>query len=857
MSFILNLTVREIRSSWRRLLFFFICISIGVGSIVALRSLIQNLNRAVAGEARNLMTADLEISSNNKFSAAELQAIERVTSNSNLIEARDETIQTNIMARPSNAANQGLIMLELKGIDSDFPLVGDFRLSDGKPFEYSFLQNNGAVAAPLLLERLGLKIGDSIRIGTLDFQIRGTFDTEPGDSVGFKLGPRVFIERKAFDEAGLTGFGTRNRRKILFRTPDNPENLLRELRRELKQINSIALVRSYKESQEDITNGFERAENFLSLTGLVVLVLGGIGIWNVTRVFIEQKKKTIAILKCLGGSGRQVISSYLLQVLSLGLFGSIFGVLLAQLAMWIVERNFSDALPANLSYKLQFSAVWQGILLGLLVSALFSALPLLQIRNIKPKLLLRDDVLENLPNLQTTFWQKIQFWKNGDSLSFLLSGLVCLGLLLVAVWQAGSWLIGIYFLLGLSVTAALLYFIAALLIRFLGIFRRSKSFALRHSIHSLSRPGNQTRVVLLAVGLGVFVVLAVQSLQANLLREFDLTRGNSLPSLFLIDIRPAQGDGIRQIIEQKTAEKIEFIPTVRGRIAAIDGKTPDFENREVRVQRGQIGREYVLTYRPNLIGNERIIAGKFWDVTPSSEPEVSVDEDLRGLMGLDVGSTMTFDIYGQRLDAKVTSIREMDVRNPRSTFLILFRPGVLEDAPQTLICPVMTQFDAQTRAVLQRQIVDKYPNVSAIDTTDAITSVKKVLSNLTLAVSFIGLFVFFSGVLILLGSVALTKFQRIYENAVLKTLGAKRGLLTAILLTEYGILGLIAGVVGTLTALGLSYTVSRFVLKINWQFDFGLMTTGILFTVLLVMIIGAAASLDVLLRKPLQTLRSQ
>lgn len=370
MNFIFNLTAREIRSSWRRLLFFFLCIAIGVGSIVALRSLIQNLNKAVGGDARELLTADLVVNSTNDFSPTDVEKIESVIGASNIVEARNEAIETSAMARPVAAANQTFSFVELKGIEPPFPLVGTFTMTGGGQFDYRLLENRGAVVAPILLEKLGLKIGDKIRIGEADFEIRAAFDREPGGGAGgFRLGARVFIEKKAFDEAGITRNSGRVRRRILYRTSDNPNALVKTLRDALK--GTTVTVQSYRETQENLNAQFERTENYLSLTGLLILVLGGVGVWNVARVFVEQKRKTIAVLKCLGAGGTQVIAVYLLQILTLGLIGSLFGVLLAQIFLWFARWRFADALPEAMSYAVHFSTAWQGVLLGVLISLLF------------------------------------------------------------------------------------------------------------------------------------------------------------------------------------------------------------------------------------------------------------------------------------------------------------------------------------------------------------------------------------------------------------------------------------------------------------------------------------------------------
>lgn len=840
MNFILNLTRREIRSSWRRLLFFFLCIALGVGSVVGLRSLIQNLTQVVGNDARALMTADLEVTSTNDFSPIEIAKIEEVIGGFPIVEARDESITAAIMAHPVDPANDSLEFIELKGIEPQFPLVGAFRLSSGESLNYDLLKNNGAVIAKILLEELKVKIGDKIRIGEGEFQIRATLDEEPGGSSGFRMGARVFVEKKAFESAGITRNTSRVRRRILYRTSDNPTELVKQLREALK--GTTIQVNSYREQQENLSDQFTRMENYLSLTGLLILVLGGVGVWNVARAFVEEKRKTVAILKCLGAGGTRIITVYLLQILVLGLIGSLFGVFLAQCGLWIARLRFIDALPAKMSYTIHLSTAWQGIVLGVLISLLFSALPLLQIRTIKPKLLLRDENNVNISKLDWTKW--------------IFGAASLAGLLALAVWQAGSLKVGAFFLGGLAATGLVLYFAAIVLTWALKKVKKVGSFPLRQAVNSMYRPGNQTRIILLAVGLGAFVVLAVQIMETNLVREFDFTRNERLPSLIFVDIQKSQIDKVAQIIEEKTGEACEVVPTVRGRIAFINGEPIDYQQREIRQQQGQIGREFALTYRDRLDYNETLIDGEWW-TGETDAPEVSVEESMAKTLNVAAGDSMTFDVSGRRITARVASIRKIDVRNARTAFVFVFRPGTLETAPQTYAATVIKHVPTTERQRLQRQVLDTYPNVQIFDVADIIAAVQRLINNFVLAISFVGSFVLLSGILILIGSVALTKSQRIYENAILKTLGANRRTLTTILFAEYALLGLMAGVIATSFAVSLSYVVSRYLMDIGWQFDAALIVGGVLITAALVTAVGVAASFDVLFKKPLATLRTQ
>ncbi|HWP42998.1 MAG TPA: FtsX-like permease family protein, partial [Blastocatellia bacterium] len=410
---------------------------------------------------------------------------------------------------------------------------------------------------------------------------------------------------------------------------------------------------------------------------------------------------------------------------------------------------------------------------------------------------------------------------------------------------------------GLAVTALTLYLAASLIIWMVRRARNVGSFALKQAINSLYRPGNQTRVIVMVVGLGVFLIISIQSVESNLLREFDLGRQGNLPNLFLIDIQRDQREGVERIIKEETGEQVTLIPTVRARIVAINGKEVDLDRDEMRRDRGRLGREYVTTYRSHLEENETIVDGRFWDPEPSEDPEVSIEESMRGMAGLDLGGTITFDIQGRKLTARVTSIRQVDWRNSRTGFMILFRPGPLENAPQMLIGAVNGPADDLERSRFQRTLLDKYPNISVIDVTDIVASIKRIVGNITLAVSFLGGFVFLSGALILVGSIAMTKFQRVYEAAVLKTLGARRKTLLMILLAEYGLLGLVAGIIGSAAAIGLSYATSRYVFDIEWSFTPEINLAGIAATVTMVVAVGALSTMDVLSRKPLAILRAQ
>lgn len=843
MGFILNLAWRELRASWHRLLFFFICIAIGVGSIVALRSLVQNIKASVGRESRSLLTADVQASSNAPWTPEARAALERAYK-SPLVQAHTDVLETGTMLRPVNS-QAAPKRVELKAVQPQFPFYGEVILTGGQRYSHELLKDRGVLVKQGLLASLNLKVGEQVKLGETDFTIRGEIEREPGSSMNaFSFGPRVLVNYDDAVAAGLSKQGSLARHRVLFKTGENNmDALVRTLRHELRAQPNL-LVRSFRYSQDRMSESLTQVEDYLSLIGLVILVLGGIGISSVTRVFVQQKMRTIAILKCLGGRNARVLGAYLVQVMALGLLGSLLGLGLARIAAALLPKYFAAKLPFNVEFGLTWGAMLQGLGIGLLISLLFSLVPLLEIRQIKPIVVLRGNEFE--PRA-----------KRFDLLKILTTIIMAGGLLALASWQAGSFKIGGIFLAALLGMSLVLSIAATVLMKFVRGFRRVPSFAVRQGINSLYRPGNQTRIILLAVGLGVFFVVAVRSLQLNLRHEFALDMNTLRADMYLIEIQRDQLPGVEQTIAKFTGNKPPLIPTVRARIARINEGEANTERVRPQENRGLMGREYVLTYRNYVEEFEQVVAGKFWDSTPSKEPEISIEELLHNELGLNVGDRVTFDVLGRRVTARVTSIRRVDWRNARTGFLVVFRPGALDAAPAMYISALKGPSDTNQRAELQRELVDKFPNVSVIDVRDIIEVARGIVQNISLAVSFVGGFVFLSGLLILIGSIAMTKFHRLYESAILKTLGAKKKLIIATLLVEYGVLGLLAGVLGSAAAIALTWAVSKHGLRINWHWTPSVNLLGVAVAAVLVMLVGVLSSWDVMVKKPLGILRSE
>ena len=605
-------------------------------------------------------------------------------------------------------------------------------------------------------------------------------------------------------------------------------------------------ARSYRSNEDEVGRDFDRAENYLSLVGLVIVILGGIAISSVTRVFIAQKIRSIAVLKCLGARSNQIMVVYILQVLALGLAGSLLGVFLARttLAAIPLALGGSTSILAEADYGLSWSAAAQGVAVGLLVSLLFSVVPLMQVRHVKPSLLLRDE---------STRLER-------DWARMAVMALVGLALVGVAGWQAGSLRVGAVVCFGFAGLAVVLQAAGRGLIAVIAPLARSPSFPLRHAVLHLSRPGNQTRMILFAVGLGAFFVVGVRSLQASLLAEFSIQISEDAPDMFLLDIQRGQADGVRAFLADPKhgASNSRLMPVLRARVVGVSGRETNLDSFDDVRARGSLAREYTVTYRDHLEANERITRRHLLDRGVARSRGVGRARHPRA-------------VCHQRRRCRAIRYPRADDRGacqqcsrgrlagrPERRIHVRVPPGRARRCAADLHRPAEgADRCGRPRAGSRHELVGQFPNVSVIDFHEILVTVRDIMSKVTLAITVVGGLVLFSGALILIGAVAMTKFQRVYEAAVLKTLGANTRTIAKMLLFEYGMLGSLAGVVGSLGAVALTWGVSRYALEIPWRIFAGEHIGGVALTAILVAAIGVVSSLDILRHKPLATLRAE
>jgi putative ABC transport system permease protein len=848
-AFAIRMAWRETRTSWGRLLFFFLCVALGVAAIVVLRSVVQNVRITLTREARLIVGADVVVTSARALAAEDRAKIDATLKESGATGTTD-VVDTQTMAAGPDGPAQTVRLVELRGIEAAFPFYGTLELGGGQTYSHATLRGFGALVQPEFLTAFAVKEGDTIKLAGRPFVIRGTVtkDKVQRSGGGFALGPRVYVDLADMRTLGILGYGSRASHQIFIRIDERAiVDLTTRLRRELRR--ETANTRSWRTLEDRLGRNLSVAENYLSLVGFAVVVLGGIGVWSVTRVVVQQKIRSVAILKCLGATSGSVLAAYLLQMLWLAAGGSVLGVALAAAGVAAIPASLVEPLGIT-GVRLTTSAVLQGLAVGLLVSVLFALVPLLEIRRVKPLLLLRAD---------TAATARVRTWQT------VLAGLSTIGALaLVAVWQAGSLRAGLFVSAGLAVLTLLLLGVSRLLIRAAAPLARSRRFAVRHAALSLTRPGNQTRVILMAVGIGCFFVLGMRALQANLLYELSLQLGPNTPDFILIDIQRDQVDGVRALAAPFARSAPRLVPLMRARVVGVQGQRTQLEDAEAVRKQGGLTREFGLTFRDTLEANEKIVAGAFWtgphDAPPlGADLDVSISEEVRRDADVMVGDLMRFDIAGAVITGRVTSIRKVgwdDTQN--GGFFFVLRPGpALSRVAMSYVGFVELGGQADARGALQRELVKTFPNVSAIDVAAILQSIREILNNVTLGVTIVGAITLVGGVLILVGAVAMTKFQRLYEAAIYRTLGASTKRIAAMVAVEYGVLGFLAGLLGAVGALGLSWALAEFLFEMDWQPAPGLLTVGLILTSAAVLLVGLAASADILVRKPLATLRNE
>jgi putative ABC transport system permease protein len=846
--FTLVMLRRESRASAKRLLLYVLCIAAGVGGLVAVKSFGAAVERAVQGEARSLLAADLALRGNRPFTPQEEAALASLERSGARVTRSTQFLS---MARSPGGR---VLLVDVRAVGGGYPFYGEVRLAGGAPLR-SVLTDDTAVVHPALLLNMGLKVGDALTLGRKTFRIAGELVKEPDGPVQLmSIGPRVLLTEGGGEATGLIAPTSHIRYGALIKLPEgrdpalsDPHVVAKALRERLKD--GFASVSTYDQAQPQVTRFLEQLGDYLGLTGLVALLLGGIGVAGAIRVFMAQKLDTLAVLKCLGATGNRLLGVYLLQALVLGILGSLLGVALGLATQWVLAGLLADLLPVTVGWTVSWRALGEGLLLGTLTTLWFALPPLWLVRQVPPARVFRRAVEEATDSAARR-----------GALAWLGRGLPAVsGLLLVgalALWQVGSWRVAGIFAAGLGATTLTLVLAAQALLWALKRAPRPPAFILRQGLAALYRPGNQTAAAVVALGLGMLLLLAVFLIQQDLLRQVQGSSTADQPNLFFIDIQREQRDAFLDVVRAAGLQPPELVPVVRGRLTALDGKPLDLAAMPEGDRKRILTFEYNFTYRDRLQPGETVEQGRFDPDPAVPGAQVSVADWWIREVGLKLGQTVTLDVQGVRIRATITSIRRVDWANRRANFSFVFPPGVLEQAPQINVAALHVA-DAAARADLQRRVVAALPNVTGLDVETVFQIVQQILDRIALVIQFMAAFSVAVGLVILLGTIATTKYQRLREAVLLKTLGATRWTVARILALEYLLLGGLSGLVGAAAAGVLSWALVTFVFAGRWDFSLGSYAAAWALSAGLVTITGLLSSADILTRKPLEVLRDE
>jgi len=837
---------REIRGSRGRLLFFTLCLAIGVAAVTAVAGFSSALRAGIESEAQRLLAADLRVESRRAL-PEEMETVLAGEPDLRITRLRE---MPTVVARPDGSGGiAGSQIVELRAVDGAFPFYGGLELEPARPLA-ELLAGHGAAAGPELFERLGVRTGDTLLVGGAPFELRAVVRSEPDRiGAGFSIGPRLFVDGADLESTGLLARGSRVEYSTLVALPEGaPAERVRTLADALRAAvpdPAFYRIETFLEGQPELRRGVDRTERFLGLAALLSLVVGGIGVAQTVRAWLGARLDAIAVFAALGARPREIAGLFLAQVGLLAVAGSLVGALLGWTAARALPKLFADFLPALPDLSISPLAALRGLALGTLVALLFALGPLAAALRVPALRVLRRDV-DPLPVPRR--------------LAIGLGLALALGTALVAALQAGSWTVGAAFAGALAATAGVLALaargLAALAAR---IPRLALPTALRWGFAALARPGTGTAAQVVALGLGGLVLVGMATVETNLQRRLQAELPRDAPSAFLIDIQPDQWDGVRAAIEARHPERLDSVPLVMARIRAIDAvpvgeRAEDEEAADGRRrQRWALTREQRLTWLDELPEDNEIVAGALW--SDPDLPEVAVEEEYARDLGLDLGSKVTFDVQGVPLELTVTSLRRVRWESFGINFFWVVEPGVLDDAPQLRIAAV--RLPPGSEDGLRDELAGTYPNVTLFVIRDVLDKVVSILEKVGFGVRFVGWFTVLAAAAILAGAVAASAARRAREAAIGKVLGMTRSQVVTLFAAEYGLAGLAGGTVGALAGSILAAVVLDRAFEIPWRFDPMLVAGAILGTALLAAASGLGASVRALAERPIEALRHE
>ena len=827
---------RELRSGLRGFWVFLICLTLGVAAIAIVGTLSASVKRGMAEQGQPLLGGDMQFAVvHRQLQADELAYLKSLG-----------TVSRTASMRAIASANDKRTLIEIKAIDDLYPLYGKITLSDAGSLQNRLLKKAegwGAFAEPALMVQLGIKPGDSINLGETRFIINSLIKNEPDRIAdGFVLGPRLLISHAGLAATGLLKPGSLVSFHYRVKIADPKADLEQIKLQANKQFPDAGWqIRTRNNAAPGASRFIDNLSFFLALTGLTALIVGGTGVANAVATFLDRRKPNIATLKCLGAPSATILATYLIEVLLVASLAIITGLIIAAILPILFAPVLSSLLPVPVTATIEYLPLLRAALFGYLVTIAFSLWPLA---------IARDTPASHL--FGYTASNKLQLPAPG----FLITIVAALAAIIILAWVSfPKHGITLYYVLALAVVFAVLTGLARLIMFLARHFARPKSAAMRLAVANLYRPGAPTPSIVLSLGLGLTLFVAMALIDRNVSTELQSSLPKNAPSFFFVDVQNSKVKQFESFIKkQPGVSKTAAAPMLRGRVQKLNGIA--LEKLTIRPDkqwafRGDRG----LTYSDTLPENSTITAGKWWPKDYSGPPLVSFVEDVATAAGLKIGDTVTVNILGRNVTATIASLRKVEWESLRINFVMVFSPNTLKGAPHTFL--VTASMSQPREDDLLRAVSTRYPAVTAVRIKDALDAVNTLLGKLLAAIRAASAITIITGILVLGGAMISGLSTRTYDAVVLKTFGASRLQLIRSFIYEYALLGLITAIFATATGSLAAWMIITRILTMPWHFSLTTAAITALAAMLITITAGLATTWRALTAKPARILRTE
>ncbi len=828
---------RDARHNFSRLLLFTASLITGIAAVVALDSFSHTMENDIDRNAKELIGADLVVNGDKQFG----KEITAAFDSTNFQQASEADMASMVLFLNSGQSR----LIRLVAFSGPFPFYG--KIETLPEDAYGKLDKGSyAMLDETLASQFEVSSDDSIRVGNRVFKVSGVVKNIPGGGgIMASFTPSVYISMRELDSTGLVQYGSRVNYKRFFKTTTEAEteNLIKELEPNLKKLGYS--YDTVQERKDGLGEGFLSIYRFFSLLAFVALILGCIGVASSVHIYAQEKREEVAVLRCVGSSGWQAFNIYFIQIFVLGLIGSIIGSFIGIGIQQLIPILLDGILPFKVEFSISWASLLMGLLIGALVSVLFSILPLVSVRFVPPLTVLRAGAAAPSKISKTKIVAVI---------------LIALFPLAFAAIQTKSILTGTFFFLGLMAALTCLTLVAMLLLYLVRkFFPVNAGFILRHSLSSLFRPNNQTRVLLVTIGLGAFIISTLNIIEESMLGQVEFTGQENQSNTILFDIQPSQKDGVIKLMEDNKFKVNQVVPIITCRLRDLKDKSVEVLALDTtdKIANWALRREYRVTYRDSLHHSEELIKGELHHKQAGKDSVwVTISEGMEESLDVTIGDSLVFDIQGVPMKVRIAGVRKVDWPKDPPNFIFVFPTGTLENAPQIYV--TSTRIDDQARAnTFQQQLVMQFPNVSLIDLRLILSTVNGLFDKLGVVIRFLALFSIITGLIVLAGAVINSKFVRIKENVLLRTIGARTRQITKITLIEYAWLGLFSAMTGMILSLGGGYLLTKFFFEITFAFDWMELLIIGLGVITLTVLIGWFNSREVINTPPLQVLRKE